>query len=230
MLAQQHYEPMNSTKWTIRNKDQVEVYKICKFHTAAKANLCAYGDQCRYIHYDQLHRPSLAEQNAQQTLQQQILSALCSLNLVLTAILPLLNGLNNTANDSTTLSGNKSPARPPKRAFAWATLTANDSCYHNETILSLFINNLSPFYGDDAKETPKFKTLCADTVKMAKTKGLGITLRDCPKIISLFYCLAFHCEVHVVRIFEIPASWTPQLWTDDSIIDTDVFVLQPPTH
>ena len=118
MLAQQHYAPMINTKWTIRNKDQVEVYKVCKFHTAAKANLCAYGDKCRYIHYEQLHRPSLAEQSAQQTLQQQILNALYSLNLVLTAILPLLNGLNPAANQSNTLSESKSPAQQPKRAFA----------------------------------------------------------------------------------------------------------------
>ena len=116
MLAQQHYAP--DTPWTIRNKDHVEVYRICKYHTAAKANLCAYGNQCRYIHYDQLHRPSLAEENAQQTLQQQILNALCSLNLVLTAILPLLNGLNTTADQSTALFEDKSPAQQSKRAFA----------------------------------------------------------------------------------------------------------------
>ena len=88
------YLPSPNTKWTIRNKDHVQIYQICKFHTSRNANLCAYGDYCRYIHYEECHRPSLAEQNAQHTLQQQVINILGQLNLVLTAILTALNTQN----------------------------------------------------------------------------------------------------------------------------------------
>ena len=107
---------------------------------------------------------------------------------------------------------------------SWAILTVNDSCFHNDNILYVFLSNQFPFYDGDVAENPKLKKLCVDTVKMAKAKGMGVTQRDCPKIISLLYCLAFNRKIHIVRIFQIPSSWTPQLWSGEE----NLFVLLPP--
>ena len=106
---------------------------------------------------------------------------------------------------------------------SWAILTVNDSCFHNDNILYVFLSNQFPFYDGDVAENPKLKKLCVDTVKMAKAKGMGVTQRDCPKIISLLYCLAFNRKIHIVRIFQIPSSWTPQLWSGEE----NLFVLLP---
>jgi hypothetical protein len=82
--------PSNNTRWTIRNKNSVRVFHICKFHTAQKGNLCAYGDFCPFIHYEECHRPNIAEKNVQRTLQQQLVDTLGQMNLVLDAILTAL--------------------------------------------------------------------------------------------------------------------------------------------
>ena len=108
---------------------------------------------------------------------------------------------------------------------SWNMLTLGDSCFHNDQILNIFLQNQFHFNDGDVDDNPKLKKLCTDTVRMAKAKGLGVTRDDCPKIISLLYCLAFHRKVHVVHLFEIPSTWTPQLWTSD----TDLFVLLPPS-
>jgi len=82
--------PSNNTPWTIRNKDSVRVFQICKFHTAQKGNLCAYGDFCPFIHYEECHRANIAEINVQRTLQQQLADTLGQMNVVLSAILTAL--------------------------------------------------------------------------------------------------------------------------------------------
>ena len=76
-------------QWTIRNANNVQIYAICMFHTAPQANICARGDNCKFIHYEELHRPSIAEQYMK--LSQQIVSGLNQLNATVLAVLVALN-------------------------------------------------------------------------------------------------------------------------------------------
>lgn len=78
-----------SMRWTIRNKANVQIYQICKFHTARNGNFCAYDDNCRFIHYEECHRPNTAD-NTHRSWQQQLVNTLGQTNLVLGAILTAL--------------------------------------------------------------------------------------------------------------------------------------------
>ena len=108
---------------------------------------------------------------------------------------------------------------------SWAILTINDCCYHNENLLRFFINHQFTYY--DARTATKdgYMLLCTDAVKYAKERGLGVTNKDCIKILSLLYSLCFQRKLHIVRLFEIPLSWTPQRWSNK----LDLYVLLPPT-
>ena len=107
---------------------------------------------------------------------------------------------------------------------SWSILSVNDCCYHNENLLRFFVNHQFIYY--DARTATKdgYTMLCTDAVKYAKERGLGVTNKDCTKILSLLYSLCFQRKLHIVRVFEIPLTWTPQKWTDK----LELFVLLPP--
>lgn len=109
---------------------------------------------------------------------------------------------------------------------SWAILSMHNCCFRNENIIRVFVNNQFPFYDSATASNRKYTQLCLDVVKMAKDKGLGVTAKDCPLIISLLYCLAFYRHLHIVRIFAIPSSWTPQLWS----VKMNLFVALPTTN
>ena len=113
---------------------------------------------------------------------------------------------------------------------SWNQLTLNNCCLSNDKVLFCFIKHQFPHY-DRTMATRRghmhqMSSITNEAASLAKVRRLGVNRDDCSKILSLLYTLCFNRKLHVVRLFEIPSTWTPQKWDDR--LEPTLFVLLPP--
>ena len=111
----------------------------------------------------------------------------------------------------------------------WPEFMAHEEGPYSDVLLRLFVSLQMPFHTGACRR--KFKQTYAekagyyqledDTVKYAKELGLGVTPQDCGMILSILYALSHHRQLHVMRLYEIPGTWTPQN------LDSNILVLLP---
>ena len=78
-------------------------YTLCRFHTDPRGNRCAFGQQCEYMHYHELHRPNI---------QELTLSALLTLNYFLSLLLAQQQPQNLHHQSQVQLNANAAPYIP----------------------------------------------------------------------------------------------------------------------
>ena len=68
-----------SFNWTVMNRPRFN--SLCRYHSHDSGNRCHFGNACWYVHAQELHRPTLAEQTA---------SLLCAVHAILSFAVSLL--------------------------------------------------------------------------------------------------------------------------------------------